>query len=73
MEELRTPHAVEKEAREMEIYREFKNLSSIPGAMKTQVAKIINEKYKLRSTATLHQIRKRVESKLSTQGGSLSA
>lgn len=67
MEDLRTEHVIEKEARELRIYNEFQTLLEVPGAMKSRVARIISEKYKLRSNTTLHNIRKRVEKRLASQ------
>lgn len=64
MQDLRTPHVIEREARELAIYNEFQELSNIPGAMKSQITRLLNEKYKIRSTATLHLIRKRVKARL---------
>lgn len=67
MEDLRTPFVIEKEARELEIYNEFTRLIQQPGAMKTRVSEIINQKYKLHSRATLFGIRRRVEKRLSQE------
>lgn len=65
MQELRTLHSIEKEARELQIYSEFQRLASQPGAMKSQVTKIIGEKFKIHSLTTVNNIRKRVEKRLS--------
>lgn len=63
--DLRTPHVIEKHAKELEIYNEFIQLSAIPGAMRSQVAKVVSDRYKLRSSATIYSIRRRVEKRLS--------
>jgi hypothetical protein len=64
MEELRTAHAIEKEAKELEIYNEFLRLMRHPGAMKSRVAQLVSQKYNLHSNATLYNIRRRVEKRV---------
>lgn len=61
---LKTDGAREKEARELAIYNEFQELASRPGAMKTQVTKLLCEKHKIYSPVTLLNIRRRVEQRL---------
>lgn len=63
--DLRTPHAIAKEARELTIYNDYVVLLNHPKAMKSRVSEIISEKYDLKSTSTLYNIRKRVEKRLS--------
>jgi hypothetical protein len=71
MEDLRTEHVIEKEEKELAIYREFIELMAIPGAMKSRVSQIINQKYKFRSNATLHNVRRRVEKRLNSSASSV--
>jgi len=59
----------EKEARDLQIYQEYVELVSEPGAAATKVQEFLMKKYGIHSTSTLWAIRKRVEAKL-RKGGS---
>lgn len=52
----------------MQIYEEYVELTSVPGAAATKVQEFLMKKYGIHSTSTLWAIRKRVEAKL-REGG----
>lgn len=61
---LKTTYKIEKEARELQIYNEYKELMNQPGAMQSAVNEYIMEKYSIYSSSTVWLIRKRVENRL---------
>lgn len=65
---LKTPFQAEKEAKELAIYREHKELMAQPGAMATAVDEILMHKYGIYSKSTIWLIRKRVEKRLNEEG-----
>lgn len=58
---VKTTFQREREAREMAIYNEKKEMMSVPGAMATAVDQILMKKYHLHSRATIWATMKRVE------------
>jgi hypothetical protein len=64
---LKTPHKIRKEARELAIYNEWKELSSQDGAMLTEVTELIMRKYHIYAASTVWLIRRRVEKRLKNQ------
>lgn len=61
---MKTEFKKEKEARELEIYREWKELTAEPGSMATAVDDFLMKKYSIFSRATIWNIRNRVENRL---------
>lgn len=61
---MKTEFQKEKEARELKIYQEWKQLSAEPGTMATAVDDFLMKKYAIFSRATIWSIRKRVENRL---------
>lgn len=58
---IKTPFRIKKEARELAIYNERKELMAQPGAMATAVDKYLTKKYEFGSETTIWFICKRVE------------
>lgn len=65
---LRTPLQTEREARDLAIYREYKELVDGQGASKTVVTELLMKKYGIHSQATIYVIRRRVEKRLKEGG-----
>jgi hypothetical protein len=61
---IKTPYRIKKEARELSIYNEWKELMKEPGAMATAVDTYLTDKYEFGSQTTVWFIRKRVETRL---------
>lgn len=57
---LKTPYMLAKEAREYAIYCEYMEEKAKPGAMTTQIYKMLMEKYSIFSTGTVWNIIRRV-------------
>jgi hypothetical protein len=65
---IKTSFRLKKEARELAIYNEWKELMKHPGAMATAVDAYLTEKYEFGSQTTVWFIRKRVEKRLIEHG-----
>ena len=50
---IKTSYQLKKEARELEIYREFNRLMAMPGAMKTAVEEHVMRQYGIFSRSTI--------------------
>lgn len=61
---FKTPFRIKKEAKELIIYNERKELMSQPGAMATAVDKYLTQKYEFGSETTIWFICKRVEKRI---------
>lgn len=61
---IKTSYQLKKEARELEIYREFNRLMAMPGAMKTAIEEHVMRQYGIFSRSTIWVIRRRVEGRL---------
>ena len=68
MASIKTQFQLEKEAKELAVYTEHKELMSQPGAMATAVDEILMRKYGIYSKSTIWFIRKRVEKRLKEGG-----
>lgn len=66
---LRTEFQREKEAREMEIYREYTALASVRGQSITAVTAYLMRKHGIHSASTIYEIRRRVEARLAAGEG----
>lgn len=66
---LKTPYRVDKEAKELAIYKEYNDLMSKAGQSATAVVEYLMEKHNIHSASTIYLIRKRVEERLKTQEG----
>lgn len=64
---FKTPFRVEKEAKELAIYNDYKELMSVQGQSATAVTEHLMEKYGIHSASTIYEIRKRVEARLKTE------
>jgi hypothetical protein len=64
---IKTPYQREKEARELSIYKERKEMMSTPGNMATAVDQILMKKYHIHSKSTIWFIVNRVEARLSEE------
>jgi len=65
---LKTPYQLEKEAKELKIYEERKELMQQPGTMATAVDDYLMRKYNIFSRSTIWFIERRVEKKLREEG-----
>jgi hypothetical protein len=65
---IKTPFRQMKEAKELAIYNERKELLSQPGAMATAVDAILKAKYNIHSASTIWFVCKRVEKRLAEAG-----
>lgn len=61
---FRTPCQQEREARDMEIYTEYKKLMGVEGQSKTSVKDYLMKKYGIHSQGTIYVILRRVEARL---------
>lgn len=61
---LKTPTQKKREAKDMVIYGEFKELSANPDNAISAINEYLMKKYRLKSASTIWQIRKRVEARL---------
>lgn len=61
---VKTPFQIEKEAKDMAIYNEWKELMSQEGAMATAVQEHLMNKYRIYSKSTVWSTIKRVERRL---------
>jgi hypothetical protein len=61
---LKTSYSVEKEDRDAAIYHDWTELMSQEGAMATAVEKIIMDKYKIHSRATIWNARQRAAQRI---------
>lgn len=61
---LKTPFQLEKEAKELKIYREYEALIKEKGAMPGAITSYLMKKYNVHARSTIWQIRKRVEERL---------
>lgn len=57
----------EREARDLELFKEFNALASIEGQSRTEVIKYLMKKFNIHSTGTFYVILKRVEERLKTK------
>ena len=67
-ESFKTKFRIAKEARELAIYNDWKELMSQPGAMSSGVGNYLCEKYDIHSISTIQVIVKRVEKRLKEEG-----
>ena len=67
-EPIKTKFQLRKEARELEIYNEWNELMSQPGAMAVAVNEYMMSKYDIYGAATIFFIRKRVEKRIKAEG-----
>jgi len=63
-EPIKTPYTLEKEAKDLQVYREHKELMTHEGAMATAVDDFIMKKYGIFGSSTVWNIRKRVEKRI---------
>lgn len=61
---LKTICAAEREARDMALYREWLEMTSIKGQSKTRVNEYLMQKYGIHSQGTIYVIRQRVAERL---------
>ena len=66
---LRTRFQEERDARDLEIYNEYNELTSVEGQSKTGVVELLMKKYDIHSASTIYVIRERVEKRRSKEGG----
>ncbi len=66
-EKVKTAFRQKKEALDLAIYNERKELMAQPGAMATRVDALLMKKYKIYSMSTIFVICKRVENRLSEE------
>lgn len=64
---LKTPFRVEKEAKELAIYNDYKELMSVQGQSATAVTEHLMEKYGIHSASTIYEIRKRAEARIKAE------
>jgi hypothetical protein len=65
---FKTPCQAEREQRDMAIYTEYNNLTSINGQSKTLVTQHLMKKFKIHTPSTVYAIRRRVEERLRKGG-----
>lgn len=58
----------QRESRDMAIYKEYNELTSIDGQSKTLVTEHLMQKYGIHSQGTIYAIRQRVEKRLQKEG-----
>ena len=58
---------LEREKKDLAVYHDYMNLMSVPGQSKTEVVKLLMNKYGIHSPGTIYVIRHRVEEKLKKQ------
>jgi hypothetical protein len=63
----KTEWRIKKEAQELSIYNEWKELMSQPGAMSSAVDRYLTKKYGFGAETTIWFIRKRVEKRLNEE------
>lgn len=68
---FKTPYRVEKEAKELAIYNDYKELMSLHGQSATAVTDHLMQKYGIHSASTIYEIRKRVAARLEKEGATL--
>lgn len=61
---FKTPCQAEREARDLAIYNEYQELTSVEGQSKLLVTEHLMKKYNIHSQATIYVIRERVEKRL---------
>ena len=59
----------ERATRDLAIYNEYNALAAVEGQSKTQITKYLMEKYNIHSSGTIYAIRKKVEERMSGEGG----
>ncbi len=64
---LKTDFQIEREARDMAIYREYNELISVAGSSACKVNQHLMKKYGIHSVGTIYVIRRRVEEQLKNQ------
>ena len=67
--QFKTEYQIERENRDLEIYRAYNQMVAVPGRSKVEVAKFLARKYHIATVSTIYSIRKRVERLL--KGGEL--
>lgn len=68
---FKTPCQEEREARDLAIYNEYIEMTSVDGQSKTLVIEHLMKKYGIHSQATVYVIRRRVEERLKNQKGGM--
>ena len=64
---FKTPCQTEREERDMAIYNEYQQMTSVEGQSKTLVTEYLMKKYGIHSQGTIYVIRQRVEKRLQAQ------
>lgn len=67
MELLRTKKQIQREERDKAICAEYDAMMSVEGQSKTEVTKMLMDKYDIASPSTIYLIRQRVERKNAEQ------
>lgn len=66
---FKTDYRLEKEARELKIYNEYRSLMSVEGQPVLAVIEHLKHKYGIHSASTVYSILKRVPARLSAEEG----
>ena len=66
---FKTEYRLEKEARELKIYNEYRSLMSVKGQAVLTVIDYLKHKYGIHSASTIYSILKRVPARLSAEEG----
>lgn len=64
---FKTPFRVEKEAKELAVYNDYKELMTVQGQSATAVTEHLMAKYGIHSASTIYEIRKRVEARIKAE------
>ncbi|CCH01214.1 hypothetical protein FAES_3205 [Fibrella aestuarina BUZ 2] len=62
--DLRTAYVIEREERELKIYKRYQELIAQPGAMMTPVVDQLCREFNIHSRTTIYQLRSRVAKRL---------
>lgn len=66
---MKTPWQEEKEQRDLAVYNDWVELTSVEGQSKTEVTNFLMNKYGYHSSGSIYVVRKRVEARLAKKGG----
>jgi len=64
----KTAYRLEREAREMQIYKEYEDFMSYPDAQPGAAKEYIMKKFNIHAPSTIWFIRKRVEARMKNEG-----
>lgn len=64
----KTAYRLEREARELKIYKEYEEFMSYPGAQPGAAKEYIMKKFNIHAPSTIWFIRKRVEERMKKEG-----